>query len=46
VLEAMNKDSGHPLRILKVDGGLTNSDLCMQIQANLIGIDVGNVKRS
>ncbi|ORZ19600.1 hypothetical protein BCR42DRAFT_410088 [Absidia repens] len=40
ILDAMNKDSGKPLRSLKVDGGMSNSDLCMQIQANLLGISV------
>ncbi|KAH8549712.1 hypothetical protein BGW37DRAFT_500515 [Umbelopsis sp. PMI_123] len=40
VLDAMNADSGKPLKSLKVDGGLTNSDLCMQIQADILGIDV------
>jgi glycerol kinase len=40
ILDAMNKDSGKPLRSLKVDGGMSNSDLCMQIQANLLGINV------
>ncbi|KAK9459290.1 uncharacterized protein V1516DRAFT_679505 [Lipomyces oligophaga] len=40
VLEAMQKDSGHPLKALKVDGGMSNSDICMQIQADIIGIDV------
>ncbi|KAI9144233.1 hypothetical protein BKA69DRAFT_1154761 [Paraphysoderma sedebokerense] len=40
ILEAMNKDSGVPLKSLKVDGGLTNSDLCMQLQSDIIGIDV------
>ncbi|CAG8457446.1 14683_t:CDS:2 [Acaulospora colombiana] len=40
ILDAMNSDSGHPLKSLKVDGGMTNSDLCMQIQANILGIEV------
>lgn len=40
ILDAMNADSGHPLRSLKVDGGMSNSDLCMQIQADLLGIPV------
>ncbi|CAG8589281.1 8024_t:CDS:2, partial [Acaulospora morrowiae] len=40
ILDAMNSDSGHPLKSLKVDGGMTNSDLCMQIQADILGIDV------
>lgn len=36
----MNADSGQPLKTLRVDGGLSNSDLCMQLQANILGIDV------
>lgn len=40
ILDAMNKDSGKPLKSLKVDGGMTNSDICMQIQADLLGIEV------
>ncbi|KAI9478663.1 MAG: hypothetical protein EXX96DRAFT_571778 [Benjaminiella poitrasii] len=36
ILEAMNKDAEHPLRSLKVDGGVSNSDECMQIQADLL----------
>jgi glycerol kinase len=42
ILEAMEKDSGKALNKLKVDGGMTNSDECMQIQADILGI---NVKR-
>ncbi|KAI9301339.1 hypothetical protein BJ944DRAFT_243367 [Cunninghamella echinulata] len=45
ILDAMNKDSGTPLRSLKVDGGLSNSDLCMQIQANVLnGVQVHRPK--
>lgn len=40
ILDAMNKDAEKPLRSLKVDGGLSNSDLCMQIQADVLGIQV------
>ncbi|KAI9852284.1 MAG: Glycerol kinase [Thelocarpon superellum] len=40
ILDAMEKDSGHRLRALAVDGGMSNSDLCMQTQADLIGIPV------
>ncbi len=36
----MEKDSGHKLGSLAVDGGLSNSDLCMQIQADISGIQV------
>ena len=40
VAEAMEKDSGVELKILKVDGGVTANDLCMQIQADLLGVPV------
>lgn len=36
----MEKDSGHKLESLAVDGGLSNSDLTMQTQANVCGIPV------
>lgn len=31
ILDAMEKDSGHKLTELAVDGGMTDSDLCMQV---------------
>jgi len=40
ILDAMELDSGHKLSDLAVDGGMCNSDLCMQTQANIIGIPV------
>ncbi|KAJ3013002.1 hypothetical protein HKX48_005977 [Thoreauomyces humboldtii] len=40
VLDAMNADAGTDLALLKVDGGMTASDLGMQIQADLLGIAV------
>ncbi|KAL2136086.1 hypothetical protein VTI74DRAFT_5492 [Chaetomium olivicolor] len=40
ILDAMEKDSGHKLESLAVDGGLSNSDLCMQTQADITGIPV------
>lgn len=36
----MEKDSGHRLESLAVDGGMSNSDLTMQTQADLSGIRV------
>ena len=39
----MENDSGFQLKTLNVDGGLTKSDICMKIQANLLGIPVGNL---
>ncbi|KAI1976806.1 Glycerol kinase [Ophidiomyces ophidiicola] len=40
ILEAMERDSGQQLSDLAVDGGLSNSDVCMQSQANIIRIPV------
>ncbi|MBL7114578.1 MAG: glycerol kinase GlpK [Kiritimatiellae bacterium] len=40
VLEAMEKDMGCPLAELRVDGGAAVSDLLMQMQADILGIDV------
>ncbi|CAM1501797.1 Fc.00g037810.m01.CDS01 [Cosmosporella sp. VM-42] len=40
ILDAMANDSGHALESLAVDGGLSNSELCMQTQADLSGIPV------
>lgn len=40
VVEAMAADSGVRLEVLKVDGGITANDLCMQIQADVLGVDV------
>ncbi|MET0692335.1 MAG: glycerol kinase GlpK [Propionibacteriaceae bacterium] len=40
VVEAMELDSGVHLEVLKVDGGVTANKLCMQIQADTLGVDV------
>src|ERR671921_684739 len=40
VADAMAKDSGVHLEVLKVDGGVTANDLCMQIQADVLGVPV------
>lgn len=40
VVDAMAADSGVPLTVLKVDGGVTLNELCMQIQADALGVDV------
>ena len=40
ILQAMERDSGHLLHELAVDGGMSNSDLCMQIQSDLIQIPI------
>ena len=40
VVDAMEADSGVHLEVLKVDGGITANELCMQIQADVLGVDV------
>ncbi len=40
VVEAMAKDSGVDLDVLKVDGGVTANKLCMQLQADILGVPV------
>eukprot|EP00698_Gefionella_okellyi_P003578 TRINITY_DN13367_c0_g1_i1.p1 TRINITY_DN13367_c0_g1~~TRINITY_DN13367_c0_g1_i1.p1 ORF type:complete len:534 (+),score=138.17 TRINITY_DN13367_c0_g1_i1:764-2365(+) len=39
-LDAMQLDSGVALSVLRVDGGMSNSDVMMQLQADILGIDV------
>lgn len=40
VAEAMEADSGVHLDVLKVDGGVTVNNLCMQMQADVLGVPV------
>jgi glycerol kinase len=40
VLDAMVKDSGVSLEVLKVDGGATVNDTLMQLQADILGVPV------
>ncbi|RKT85385.1 glycerol kinase [Saccharopolyspora antimicrobica] len=40
VIEAMNADSGVPLKSLKVDGGMVGNELLMQFQADILGVPV------
>jgi glycerol kinase len=40
VADAMAQDSGVELDVLKVDGGVTANSLCMQIQADILGVPV------
>lgn len=40
VLEAMEKDSGIAMHMLKVDGGASANDFLMQFQADILGIGV------
>jgi glycerol kinase len=40
VSDAMQQDSGVTVEVLKVDGGVTANDLCMQLQADILGVPV------
>ena len=40
VVDAMAADSGVTLTCLKVDGGITANRLCMQLQADILGVPV------
>lgn len=40
IVEAMRKDAGVTLGDLKVDGGVSNSDVTMQFQADILGTNV------
>jgi glycerol kinase len=40
VIDAMNADSGVPLKSLKVDGGMVGNELLMQFQADILGVPV------
>jgi glycerol kinase len=40
VSDAMCRDSGVSVDVLKVDGGVTVNNLCMQLQADILGVPV------
>ena len=40
VMDAMVADSGAPMKEMRVDGGITSNSLCMQMQADIMGIDI------
>ncbi len=40
IIDAMQADSGITLKELRVDGGITKNNLCMQLQADILAIDV------
>jgi len=40
VFEAMRKDSGIDILVLKADGGMTGNELLMQFQADILGVPV------
>ena len=40
VIDAMVADSGVPMSQMRVDGGITANSLCMQMQADIMGIEI------
>lgn len=40
ILDAMTADSGLALTQMRVDGGITSNALCMQLQADVMGIEI------
>ncbi|HEX7405831.1 MAG TPA: glycerol kinase GlpK [Candidatus Nanopelagicaceae bacterium] len=40
VLDAMSADSGVQIGEMRVDGGITANELCMQMQADIMGIEI------
>lgn len=46
ILDAMEKDSGHKLAHLAVDGGMSNSDICMQVSQILLSDSPGLIPSS
>jgi glycerol kinase len=40
VMDAMVADSGVPMTEMRVDGGITANSLCMQMQADIMGIEI------
>ena len=48
VVEAMGKDSGIPIKVLRVDGGMVENDLLMQFQSDILNLPVvrPNVKET
>lgn len=44
VVDVMVAEAGLQLNVLRVDGGVTMNDLCMQLQANVLGISVSRPK--
>lgn len=40
VMDAMVADSGVPMKQMRVDGGITANSVCMQMQADIMGIEI------
>ncbi len=46
IVQSMNKDSGIDLKELQVSGGMTQNKLLLQMQADVLGIPVGEFQFS
>lgn len=42
IVEVMARDAGVHLSSLQVDGGMTQNNLLVQLQADILGIPIGN----
>jgi len=40
IMDAMGSDSGVALTQMRVDGGVTASEVCMQLQADIMGVEI------
>lgn len=40
IMDAMSADSGVPLTMMKVDGGVSANEFCMQLQSDIMGVDI------
>jgi glycerol kinase len=40
IMDSMETDTGSPVTLLRVDGGMTMNDTLMQIQADIAGVDL------
>ena len=46
IVQTMSRDAGVHLTSLQVDGGLSNNNILMQLQADILGITIGTLRWS
>jgi glycerol kinase len=46
LIDAADKDAGHPLRTLRVDGGMARNSWFLQFQADILGADIVQAAQS
>lgn len=44
IVEVMARDAGVRLKDLRVDGGMTQNNLLLQLQSDILGIPISNVQ--